>query len=88
MCFVRCRSGRELRAYDKYVGRGFGRYDMGLPLCLREFDSERFIGDELTHRVVFSGVEGMAPKALRSIRFVVRRTGVMVLVSEDSSDSE
>ncbi|KAH1805987.1 hypothetical protein KXX35_009945, partial [Aspergillus fumigatus] len=72
MCFVRCRSGGELRAYEKYVERGFGRCDMDLSLSLREFESERFVGDELTHRVVFSGVEveGRVPKSLRSIRFV------------------
>lgn len=65
MCVVRCRRGRELKAYDKYVRRGFGRGEMDLPLHLREFEGERFVGDELTHRVVFSGVEGMVAKALR-----------------------
>ncbi|KAH1805722.1 hypothetical protein KXX35_000425, partial [Aspergillus fumigatus] len=70
MCFLRCQSGRELRAYEKYVERGFGRCDMDLSLALREFESERFVGDDLTYRVVFSGVEGMAPEALPLIRFV------------------
>ncbi|KAH1805913.1 hypothetical protein KXX35_010022, partial [Aspergillus fumigatus] len=87
MCVVRCRDVRELKAYDKYVGRGFFWGGVDLP-DLGEFQSERFVGDDLTYRVVFSGVEveGRVPMALRSVRFVVRKTGVTIVTSDDMSD--
>lgn len=82
MFVVRCGDVDHLKAYDKYVGRGFRLVTAETLSSFGEFKNDRFVGDRWTRRVVFSGAPVEVPEPVRSVQFCVDGTGVGVFVSD------
>lgn len=78
----------ELKAYDKYVDRGYTVAGFELLGQLPEFQNDRIVGDEWTHRVMFPGAPSSVDLSIRDVEFKVGQGGLEYPPSSESDESD
>lgn len=78
-----CSTVSELKAYDKYVRRGFKRMELCASDVLGEFQGHRFVGDGMTRRVGFSKAREGSEQEFMGELFSVGEQGVKAILTEN-----